>query len=212
MQQKKTIYSILSVMVAMIVLSVSLVLAIGPRVSAAHFEDNIYVIDNVDDFVIDDNGVLTSLKYQVFSDAGMYYGSGYWHFSNGPTFSEVHIIIPDSVKHIECGDSFKQFSGYLTSVTLPNGLETIGQSAFSGCYNLKSINIPDTVTTIGQSAFAQCRRLRNVFIPASVENIGPLAFNFCDNTVYCETVTITIPDGWDDGWRYEPIEYLDADP
>ncbi|MBR4364838.1 MAG: leucine-rich repeat protein, partial [Prevotella sp.] len=38
--------------------------------------------------------------------------------------------------------------------TLPNGLTTIGESAFFYCENLQSVTIPATVTSIGESAFA----------------------------------------------------------
>ena len=41
----------------------------------------------------------------------------------------------------------------LTSVTLPDGLTTIGNYMFQGCTNLTQLNIPSTVTTIGTYAF-----------------------------------------------------------
>lgn len=43
----------------------------------------------------------------------------------------------------------------LSSVTLPDSLETIGESAFSKTSSLKKISIPDNVTEIGVSAFAE---------------------------------------------------------
>ena len=41
----------------------------------------------------------------------------------------------------------------ITRVTLPDGLTSIGNYAFSSCYNVKSISIPALVTRIGQNAF-----------------------------------------------------------
>lgn len=42
----------------------------------------------------------------------------------------------------------------LTSVTLPDGLETIGYGAFYHCDGLREVEIPDSVQTIGPYAFA----------------------------------------------------------
>lgn len=44
----------------------------------------------------------------------------------------------------------------LTSVTLPNTIQTIGSSAFSGCTALTNITIPNSVTEIDYDAFHNC--------------------------------------------------------
>ena len=44
----------------------------------------------------------------------------------------------------------------LTSIILPNGLQSIGDSAFSYCTLLSSINIPSSVTNIGLNPFISC--------------------------------------------------------
>ena len=41
----------------------------------------------------------------------------------------------------------------ITSVSLPNTLEWIGEEAFYGCTNLKSISFPDALREIGNYAF-----------------------------------------------------------
>ena len=40
-----------------------------------------------------------------------------------------------------------------TSITIPNGVTSIGDYAFYKCSNLMSITIPDSVTSIGNYAF-----------------------------------------------------------
>lgn len=66
------------------------------------------------------------------------------------------------------------------SVTLPYSLKIIGYSTFFSCENLKSITIPNGVTTIGGIAFAYTG-IENIKIPNSVTSIGKGAFERCEN-------------------------------
>ncbi len=47
----------------------------------------------------------------------------------------------------------------MTSVTIPDGAESIGSSAFKNCTSLESIIIPDSVESIGIAAFNNCINL-----------------------------------------------------
>ena len=67
------------------------------------------------------------------------------------------------------------------STTIPNGVTSIGRSAFSGCRGLTSITIPNSVTRIGDKAFYSCSGLTSVTIPNSVTSIGNAAFYGCTN-------------------------------
>ena len=62
------------------------------------------------------------------------------------------------------------------SFMIPQGIVTIGDSAFYGCTSLTSVTIPDSVTTIGTAAFYNCSNLAGVKIPKSVTTIGDKAF------------------------------------
>ena len=68
---------------------------------------------------------------------------------------------------------------YLTSVTIPNSVTSIGDNAFFNCIGLTSVTIPNSVTSIGDSAFAHCYGLTSVTIPNSVTSIGKGAFWEC---------------------------------
>lgn len=77
----------------------------------------------------------------------------------------------------------------LSSVIIPNGVETIRICAFYGCGNLVSVNIPEGVKTIDGYAFMGCSKLASVNIPASVTTIVYDAFNGCSSLT-----SIIIPD------------------
>ena len=47
-------------------------------------------------------------------------------------------------------------------ITIPDGVTSIGNHAFSGCSSLTSVTIPDNVTTIGSDAFYGCSNLTSV--------------------------------------------------
>ena len=64
----------------------------------------------------------------------------------------------------------------LTSVTISEGVTTIGQNAFNGCSNLASVSLPNSLTSIDNSAFSDCSALTSITIPSSVTSIGHLAF------------------------------------
>lgn len=63
-----------------------------------------------------------------------------------------------------------------TSVTLPDGLESIGSAAFFFARNITTLHIPDSVKTIGSMAFSGVSNAP-LNIPASIEFIGDSAFN-----------------------------------
>ena len=129
--------------------------------------------NDADDFVICD-GVLTQYK-----------GKG------------GDVTIPDDVTEIggrvfffySLVNSFNLFSDALplTSVTLPEGVTKIGESAFQGCDSLTSVTIPDSVTEIGSYAFEGCSLLTTIKIPNNVTTIGEAAFK-CKSLAY-----VTIP-------------------
>ena len=118
-----------------------------------------------------------------------YYGS-----STSSTTNTIYYI-PSSLKSVTITGgnilygAFYNCSG-LTSVTIGNGVTSIGSSAFRGCSGLTSITIPDSVTSIGYCAFYECSGLTSITIPDSVTSIGNYAFYYCSGLT-----SITIPDG-----------------
>lgn len=69
-----------------------------------------------------------------------------------------------------------KYSGKAANVTIPEGVTSIGGSAFARCSSLRSVTIPEGVTSIGWDAFSGCSNLTNITIPESVTNIEVGAF------------------------------------
>ena len=92
------------------------------------------------------------------------------------------VTIPNGVTSIECRAFQLCYS--LTSVTILEGVTSIGEGAFVGCSSLTSVMIPKGVTSIGDSAFYYCSSLTSVTIPESVTSIGEYAFGECYNLTY----------------------------
>ena len=101
---------------------------------------------------------------------------------------EGDLTIPDGVTSI--GPSAFSGCGGLTSVTIPSSVTSIGSSAFSDCSGLTSVMIPEGVTSIGDWAFYGCSGLTSVTIPDGVTSIGSYAFENCSGLT-----SVTIPDG-----------------
>lgn len=70
---------------------------------------------------------------------------------------------------------------YLTLVTLPSEVVTIGNNAFNGCVALALTSLPSGVTNIDRSAFSGCTNLALTSLPSGVTNIGNNAFSNCFN-------------------------------
>lgn len=67
----------------------------------------------------------------------------------------------------------------IESLTLPEGLTQIGDSAFAGCENLVLTEIPDSVTFISQYAFDQCTGVALTSLPANLQRVADGAFDGC---------------------------------
>ena len=71
------------------------------------------------------------------------------------------------------------FYSKLQSITIPEGVETIGSNAFAYNYALTEINLPSTLKYIGEAAFEDCMNLPTIDLPDSITEIGARAFSGC---------------------------------
>lgn len=79
----------------------------------------------------------------------------------------------------EAGVAVTDENGALNSVSIPDGITSIGDNAFKGCNRLSSLTIPNSVTSIGNYAFAYCSKLTSVTIPDGIKVINTGTFEGC---------------------------------
>ena len=87
------------------------------------------------------------------------------------------VTIPEGVQSI--GNSAFYDCNSLTSLTLPSSLQSIGDWAFGWCSSLTSLTLPSSLQSIGDSAFRGCGSLRSLTLPSSLQSIGDRAFAGC---------------------------------
>ena len=97
------------------------------------------------------------------------------------------VTIPEGVQSI--GDSAFSYCKSLSSLTLPSSLQSIGDRAFFGCNSLSSLTLPSSLQSIGDYAFGWCSSLTSLTLPSSLQSIGDSAF-------HCSSLTsLYIPAG-----------------
>ena len=80
------------------------------------------------------------------------------------------------------------YRSYVKTVTIEDGVTSIGHMAFESCTSLTSVTIGSGVTSIGKCAFYKCTSLSSIIIGSGVTSIGEQAFDYCSSLT-----SITIP-------------------
>lgn len=86
------------------------------------------------------------------------------------------VVLPPTLKKIG-SYAFQRTS--LTSVNIPDNVETIEESAFSRAEQLQEVHLPDSLTSLGRYAFSSCSSLRTVKIPTKLKAIPDYTFQNC---------------------------------
>ena len=87
------------------------------------------------------------------------------------------IDLPEGL--VTIGERAFSFCIKMTSITIPNSVNTIGTSCFYGCTNLEQIELPENIKDIPEGALAGCEKLTRITVPVSTEKIGNNAFSGC---------------------------------
>ncbi|MBR2867892.1 MAG: leucine-rich repeat protein [Clostridia bacterium] len=64
----------------------------------------------------------------------------------------------------------------IKTVNISDGVESVGNNAFSCCVSLESVNLPESVADIGINAFRDCEALDELMIPEETVSVGAFAF------------------------------------
>ncbi len=119
-------------------------------------------------------------------------------FQNCPDLAEVYLS--NNLTELKFG-IFS--SAAFESLTLPDGILSIGSSAFYGCW-LNNLIIPDGVRAIGNAPFS-FSALESIYVPASVTEIS------YDTFYGCNFLTDVYYGGSEEDWaKLEENNYIDA--
>ena len=83
---------------------------------------------------------------------------------------------------------------------MPEHLDRLGASAFSGCVSLMEINIPEGITDLYSFTFRGCLNLQKVTLPDSLKSIAETAFMDC---VSLQNVSGYLDERWET-WEDHP--------
>jgi len=138
---------------------------IVPQTTAHMFEDLYYVtsIEGLDKIL---NNV-TTIGEWTFTACGLKIDDGFHIDLSGTNITTIgdaafyhsalnSIVLPSTLKKIE-SDAFGMTG--ITSISIPNGVTEIGETAFYSCENLIEFTIPKSVKKIGMGCFANNENL-----------------------------------------------------
>ena len=132
-----------------------------------------FVVDEANEYFCSDDGVLFSKDKKTLI--------AYPNARNieldrfGQTTDTTTYTVPDGVEIIANRAFYRCV--YLTEVTMPASVTTIGEMAFHCCKGLKDIHFGDGIRDIQRDAFSYCTELTEIEIPASIEHIGEYVFS-----------------------------------
>ena len=94
-----------------------------------------------------------------------------------PDSGRIDVVVPAGTVHI-CKDFFGD-KDLVRKITLPDGIESIGDEAFYCFRGLEKVNIPNTVVSIGKKAFRTCTSFRKISLPDKITVIEDDTFMHC---------------------------------
>ena len=122
------------------------------------------------------------------SDTPWFYNdSGTLYFYEELYTGSPELTVPETVDGIpvtSLGSWCFAYTSRITTVILPDTLETIEASAFINCTALRGIYLPEGLTYIGADAFYGCVSLESICIPSTTEYIESGAFDGCSSLRY----------------------------
>ena len=113
-------------------------------------------------------------------------GKNLLHYPSGKL--EETITVADGIETIG-GYAFANNED-VVQISLPSSVKKIEEHAFDGCDKLNRLNLPEGITEIGDYALYECASLAEIKLPESLKTIGAHAFDYC-----ISIKDVTVPDG-----------------
>lgn len=126
------------------------------------------------------------IEFELNESGDGYVVTGCYDFASGD------LVIPGTYNSLPVtgiADYACYMNNGIESVTIPDSVEYVGESAFSSCENIGSVDLGKGVKSLGNSSFFGIVNLTNITIPESVESIGANAFSWCEYLMF-----VSVPD------------------
>lgn len=125
--------------------------------------------------------------------------AGEWEALKYVGYDAKNLEIPaeiDGKKITRIGANFFEGNTYIKNIKIANGIKSIGSSAFASCVNLKSVILPESLESIDDSVFSGSG-IKELHLPNSVKEIGDDLCMGCKelNKVVLSDSLTEIPDG-----------------
>lgn len=116
-------------------------------------------------------------------------GASMFNQNSSPSNLSGSLTITEGITSI--GDlAFYGCNGLNGTLSIPNGIAYIGTGAFTYCRFTGELNIPGSVITISSTAFSGCSHFTSLVLNEGISSIGASAFESC----WLMSGTLTIPD------------------
>lgn len=94
-----------------------------------------------------------------------------------------------------------QYRDEIRSISLGNGVTSIGNFAFFGCENVTEVTLGSRTASIGISAFYGCTSLAEIEFPSALTSIGAYAFSNCSGLTDLTFTGSSVPTIADTGFN-----------
>lgn len=141
------------------------------------------------DFGVDEGPLIIVGNCDLFTVGEYNESSTFTHFYN-----QVKTVLRwGGIANTEIYPDMFNANTNLKLTSLPEGITSIGDSAFHRCSGIELTSLPSGVTRIGDTAFFACSGLKTMTLPESLTYIGTKAFQFCSQLT---SVEFENPSGW----------------